>query len=154
MEFVKTSKLYRLQKQEICDLWNNEYPENLNYKTLFEFEQYLRSLDNPSHVIMLDENQKIKGWYFDFYRDDEKWFALILNSECQGKGWGRKILNLAKEKETELNAWVIDHNKYKKRNGERYKSPLNFYVKNGFEIMSETRLQNEKIAAVKIKWKI
>ena len=103
---------------------------------------------------MLDENQKIKGWYFDFYRDDEKWFALILNSKCQRKGWGRKILNLAKEKETELNAWVIDHNKYKKRNGELYKSPLNFYVKNGFEIMLETRLQNEKIAAVKIKWKI
>ena len=154
MEFVKTSKLSKLQKQEICDLWNNEYPEKLNYKALFEFEQYLRSLENPSHVIMLDENQKIKGWYFDFYRDDEKWFVLILNSKCQRKGWGRKILNLAKEKETELNAWVIDHNKYKKRNGELYKSPLNFYVKNGFEIMLETRLQNEKIAAVKIKGKI
>ena len=154
MEFIKTSGLSKLQKQEICDLWNHEYPEKLSYQTLIEFEQYLKNLKEVSHIIMLDENQNIRGWYFDFYRDHEKWFAIILNSEFQGKGWGRKILNLAKENETELNGWVIDHNRDKKRNGEFYKSPLNFYLKNGFEIISESRLEHEKLSAVKIKWKI
>jgi hypothetical protein len=63
-----------------------------------------------------------------------------------------KILNLAKEKETELNAWVIDHNNDIKKNGNKYKTPLEFYLKNGFEKLTENRLELEKISAVKIKW--
>ncbi|MCB0473527.1 MAG: hypothetical protein KDC56_10755, partial [Flavobacteriaceae bacterium] len=58
-----------------------------------------------------------------------------------------------KEKETELNGWVIDHDNDYKINGELYKSPLNFYLKNGFQKSSDRRLELEKISAVKIKWK-
>ncbi len=153
MQFIKTLKLSKSQKQEICDLWNNEYPEKLNYRNLADFENYLKNLSIQSHIIMVDKDQNIKGWYFDFIRENEKWFAIILDSKFQGKGLGKKMLNLVKEKESELNGWVIDHSNDKKQNGEIYESPLSFYLKNGFEILVKNRLEHEKISAVKIKWK-
>lgn len=152
MQFIKTSRLSKSQEQEICDLWNNEYPEKLNYRNVADFTIYLEKLTGQSHIIMVDEDQHIKGWYFDFLRENEKWFAIILDSDCQGKGFGRKILNLAKEKESELNGWVIDHSNDKKKNGDRYESPLSFYLKNGFELLKQSRLEDERISAVKVKW--
>jgi len=152
MEFIKLKELSKTDKKEILNLWNNEYPEKLNYQTLADFEMYLKNLADQSHILMIDENQKIMGWYFDFNRDFEKWFAIILDSKLQNKGFGTTILNLAKEKETELNGWVIDHDNDKKKNGNSYKSPLNFYLNNGFEKLEENRLELEKISAVKIKW--
>ena len=153
MEFIKQTKLSETDKREIFDLWNNEYPKKLNYKLFEEFEKYLENLKNQSHILMRNENQNIKGWYFDFIREKERWFVIILDSKLHGQGIGTKILNIAKKKETELNGWVIDHNNYKKKNEELYASPLNFYLKNRFEKISEKRLEIEKISAVKIKWK-
>ena len=152
MEFIKLTELSKMQKKEILNLWNNEYPEKLNYETLSEFEKYLENLTEQSHIIVINENQKIEGWYFDFIRENEKWFAIILNSNYHGKGFGTKILNLAKEKESQLNGWVIDKNNDRKKNGELYKSPLDFYLKNGFKKLVKNRLELEKISAVKIKW--
>lgn len=133
-------------------MWNNEYPEKLNYQTLAEFENYFENLKEQSHILMTNENQTIRGWYFDFIRENEKWFAIILDSKLHGKGFGTKILNLAKEKETGLNGWVIDNSNDRNKNGKLYKSPLNFYLKNRFEKLAENRLELEKISAVKIKW--
>ena len=62
------------------------------------------------------------------------------------------MLNKLKFDEATLNGWVIDHPHDKKRNGKRYKSPLEFYLKNGFILIPETRLQLETISAVKINW--
>lgn len=153
MEFIKTSKLSNLQIQEIYDLWNNEYPQNLNYLNITDFEDYLKNLNQKSHLLLVNEKHNIVGWYVDFIRENEKWFVLIVHAEYQGKGLGRKILNIAKEKEIELNAWVIDHSKEKKKTGNFYNSPLDFYIKNGFEIMPKIRLELKKISAVKISWK-
>ncbi len=153
MEFITQIKLSETDKKEILNLWNAEYPEKLNYQTLSEFENYLGNLTEQSHILMKNENQRIKGWYFDFVRENEKWFAVILDSKFQGKGFGTKLLNLGMEKESELNGWVIDKQDDKKKNGELYKSPLNFYLKNGFEKLDNERLELEKISAVKIRWK-
>lgn len=153
MEFIYQIELSKTDKKEILNLWNDEYPEKLNYQTLSEFENYLEDLAEQSHILIRNENQKIKGWYFDFIRENEKWFAIILNSKFQGKGLGTKILNLAKEKESELNGWVIDNTNDRKKNGELYKSPLNFYLKNGFDKIDKERLELKKLSAVKIKWK-
>ncbi|SDB50059.1 Acetyltransferase (GNAT) domain-containing protein [Flavobacteriaceae bacterium MAR_2010_188] len=154
MEFIKTLKLTDSQKREIFDLWNNEYPVNLTFSKFSEFQKYLKSLDNKSYILIADKNQNIKGWYVDFIREKEKWFILILDSDYQSKGLGSKLLNLAKEKETELNGWVIDHNNDLKTNGESYKSPLGFYQKNGFKVNLDVRLELEKISALKISWKV
>lgn len=152
MKFLKLSHLSKGQREELLKLWNKEYPEKLNYQTLQDLDNYLESLENQSHILITDENQKIMGWYVDFNRESKRWFAIILDSKVQSKGLGTKILNLVKEKETELNAWVIDHHNDKKKNGEPYKSPLLFYLKNGFEKMDQERLELDKISAVRIKW--
>lgn len=152
MEFIKLIQLSKTFKEEILNLWNNEYPEKLNYQNLSNFDNYLKNLEKQSHVLMIDKNKTVKGWYFDFNREDEKWFTIILDTTVHGKGFGTKLLNLAKEKETELNGWVIDHNNDIKKNGNKYKTPLEFYLKNGFEKLTENRLEFEKISAVKIKW--
>ncbi|HCY46299.1 MAG TPA: N-acetyltransferase [Flavobacteriales bacterium] len=153
MEFIKRSSLSVSEKLEVFELWNNEYPEKLSYKEKGEFDTYLKNLMEQSHILLVDIDKKIKGWYFDFKRENEKWFAIILDSEIHGKGLGTKILELAKEKENELNGWVIDHNRDKKKNGELYNSPLNFYLKNGFEKSVIDRLELKNISAVKIKWR-
>ena len=153
MKFITQIKLSQTDKKEILNLWNNEYPAKLNYQTQSEFEAYLENLSEQSHIIMKDEDLNIKGWYFDFIREHQRWFAIILDSKFHGKGLGTKLLNLGKEKESELNAWVIDKQNNIKRNGALYASPLNFYLKNGFKQLDNERLELPNISAVKIRWK-
>lgn len=153
IKFIKRITLLKSEKIEIFELWNNEYPEKLAYNSIKDFDLYLEKLTNPSHVLLVNSNNKIKGWYADFIRDHEQFFVLILDSKIHGKGLGTKVLDFAKEETTELKGWVIDHHRDKKRNGTFYKSPLDFYLKNGFKKLPEDRLELEKISAVKIEWK-
>ena len=152
MDLIKRSSLSTSEKLEIFKLWNTEYPEKLSYQSLSEFEQYLESLTEQSHILLIDSNEKIKGWYFDFMRENEKWFVIILDSKMHGNGFGTEILELARQNENELNGWVIDQSNERKRDGKLYVSPLNFYLKNGFKKLSGNRLELDKISAVKIKW--
>ena len=152
MEFIKATILNKHQRESLNKLWNDEYPENFSHSDLSDFESYLNNLAKQSHILLVNDRGEIKGWYFDFIRENEKWFAMISDSKVHGKGFGSKLLKLAKEKEQELNGWVIDHNNDKKHNGETYKSPIEFYRKNGFEILPTNRLELDKLSAVKIKW--
>jgi len=153
VEFIKLKELSKTNKEEVLNLWNNEYPEKLSYKTLQDFESYLENLAEQSHILMINDKQELKGWYFDFMRENEKWFAIILDSKLHGKGLGTRILHMAKEKENVLCGWVIDHDSYRKKNGEIYRSPIEFYLKNGFKRLEKIRLELEIISAVKIKWR-
>lgn len=148
-----TNSLDNSQIKVIFELWNAEYPKNLTHKNLSDFENYLNALTNQHHILLIDKNDAIKGWYFDFNRNDEKWFAMILATEIQGKGFGTLLLNEAKKRESVLNGWVIDKTDYLKQNGNCYKSPIPFYLKNGFQLLPEIRLELEHLSAVKITWK-
>ena len=116
MKFLKTNILNYKQKNEIIDLWNNEYPKKLKHENFDSFNLYLKNLNEQNHIVLIDENDCVKGWYFDFIRENKKWFAMILDSKIKGKGLGTKLLNEAKLKEKELNGWVIDHNNDLKEN--------------------------------------
>ena len=153
MKVITENKLTKKQKIIICQLWNNEYPEKLSFENVSGFENYLNCLAVIKHYLLIDENQNINGWGFTFLRESEIWIAIIIKNEIHGKGSGTLLLNELKNSKNELNGWVIDHEKDIKRNGENYKSPIEFYKKNGFEILSENRIENEKISATKIKWK-
>jgi GNAT superfamily N-acetyltransferase len=153
MDIRSTKQLNEIQKNEIFLLWNNEYPKNLVFKNPSEFDNYLNNLTNQNHKLLINKKQKVVGWYFDFERENKKWFAMILDASIQKKGFGTILLNEAKKTNTHLNGWVIDHNKYLKQDGNHYKSPLQFYIKNGFKIIPTIRLELEKISAVKIHYK-
>jgi GNAT superfamily N-acetyltransferase len=151
-KIIKTTVLNEQAKEQVLVLWNNEYPEKLSYKSLVEFDHYLQNLNNLKHYLLIGKIDTILGWALTFDRDNEKWFAIILSEKIQGKGLGRKMLDELKQVEPILNGWVIDHNNDTKKNGLTYVSPLKFYEKCGFEIQTDSRLELDKISAVKIKW--
>ncbi|MDQ8143144.1 GNAT family N-acetyltransferase [Chryseobacterium sp. CFS15] len=153
MKITTTHQLNQVQKEQVLQLWNNEYPEKLTYKNMAGFESYLEKLNEVKHFLLANNDEKIQGWAITFKRENETWFAIILSENLHGKDWGTKVLNELKQNKKALNGWVIDHSDDKKRNGSFYKSPLEFYLKNGFEVLSDTRLELKIMSAVKIKWK-
>jgi hypothetical protein len=120
--------LLHTHKIEALRLWNTEYPKKLFY-TQPAFESYLESLHDPSHVLLLNDDKAVMAWYFDFIRNEERWFGMIVSSKYQGEGLGTMLLDLAKSKRTKLNGWVIDHEQETRYNGKPYLSPLSFYLK-------------------------
>lgn len=153
MKIIETQVLSLEQKDSLMQLWNNEYPAKLNLKNIEDFELYLNGLSETKHYLLLNDSNEIQGWTFTFLREDENWFAIILNSEIHGKGIGSLLMNEIKKNNTSLNGWVIDQENEIKHNATFYKSPLQFYIKNDFIICSEIRIENEKLSAVKINWK-
>ncbi len=151
-EAIETKYLNIKHKQEIINLWNEEYPIQLNYKKIEDFEIYLENLNNCIHYLIQDSHNIIKAWAFKFERENKKWFAIIIAKEFQGTGIGKKLLEKIKTNETELLGWVIDHSNDNKKNGEKYISPVDFYKKCDFTITTE-RLQSNLISAIQIKWK-
>jgi len=154
MRFIETNYINQDQKNAILRLWNKEYPDQLRFPDMIDLDIYLGNLENQSHYFAIDKNEKIIAWTFLFERENEKCFAMILDSSFQRKGLGTSLLQRLKEKETILNGWVIDHANYIRQNGEIYASPLSFYLKNDFVVCKNIRLETEKISAVKIKWQI
>ena len=152
MEITKSESLSRQQKLDILELWNQEYPEALSLSDLDAFEDYLQNLSDQHHLIVSEEGGTVMGWLIYFIRDDERCFAMLLNKSLQGKGWGSRLLNLAKAYNPELNGWVIDHDTEPKRNGENYKSPIEFYRKNGFEILPDIQWKKKNINGIKVRW--
>jgi GNAT superfamily N-acetyltransferase len=153
MNFQQTDTLEAYQKRTLMKLWNAEYPENLMHYRLESFQKYLNTLKDTRYILLIDNTEEIVGWYVDFTRDSEKWFAMIIDSRFHGNGFGKEILSTAKQHLKELNGWVIDDSNYRKRNGQLYRSPVSFYLKNGFKLLPEVRLELEKFSAVKIQWK-
>ena len=152
MNITGTTELTTTQKTGILQLWNNEFPEKLKHEALSDFDNYLKELSGQEHYLLLTETGEIKGWTFTFIREGEKWFALLLDKSIHGLGYGSRLLNRLKEKEEKLSGWVIDQETNQKQNGDYYISPLKFYLRNGFTVYPEIRLENDKMSAVKIGW--
>ena len=152
MQTTKCASPSDQQKKDIYQLWNSEYPAQLGYQRFSDLELYLANLKNPVHYFLGDDDGKAIGWAFVFERDDERWFAIIVDGSMHQKGLGSLLLNMLKENEPILNGWATDHNRYVKQDGRPYPSPVAFYLKNGFIVHHEERLDNDKINAVKIVW--
>lgn len=151
MKLIKTNNISFLQKESIYKLWNNEYPDTITYHSISQLDDYLDKLSCVFHYFLM-EDEIVIGWAFTFIRDDEKWFAIIVDNDFQGKGMGRVILNYLKECNPALNGWVVDRNSYLKSDGAAYKVPLHFYLKNGFNLVENVRLDIPQMKAVKIRW--
>jgi ribosomal-protein-alanine N-acetyltransferase len=147
MEILKIKKLADHQFQQINKLWNDEYPLKLKDR----FGLLLDGVEKYNHYIIEQEN-KIVAWAVDFEKDNEVRFSIIVANTHQGKGLGSLLLNRLKADLGEFYGWVIDHNYDLKHDDTYYHSPLNFYLKNGFEVMEQNRLDTEMIKAVKVKY--
>ena len=151
MKIIPAKELSLSQKKAVLHIWNEEYGEKL-VKTMEGFEEYLSKLGDVQHFMMYDATDALSGWAITFDREGERWFAIIMDGSVQGKGHGRQLLNELKEHEPILNGWVTDHDRDAKRNGQPYRSPMGFYLKNGFEVLEEVRLETKELSAVKIRW--
>jgi GNAT superfamily N-acetyltransferase len=153
MKIIQKEILSGEEKEVLRELWNKEYSIRLFCRTTEDFEFYLSGLLNINHYLLVDDSNKINGWIYTFLREEEIWFGLILDHKIQGKGFGSVLLNEIKSKNKSLNGWVSDRENEIKQDGTFYKSPMQFYLKNGFTIIPEIRIENEKLSAVKINWK-
>ncbi|WGH74169.1 GNAT family N-acetyltransferase [Tenacibaculum tangerinum] len=152
MKFKETKQLNSSYKEQIRLLWNREYPSIIRHKKAKDFEEYLSKLKDKNHLLILEE-ENVLGWYCDFIRQEERWFVMILGTKIQGKGIGKKIIESIKNRYKELNGWVVVDESYLKDNNEIYKSPIDFYKKQGFTIFENEKLDSSIINVVKIQLK-
>jgi GNAT superfamily N-acetyltransferase len=151
MQLHHTTSLTPFEKEAIRLIWNGEYPIKLALATMQDMEEYFLGLQNARHYLLM-YGDNVAAWAADFDRDDERWFAIIVDGKHQRAGLGSKLLDHLKQDNGVLNGWVADHNNDLKQNGATYTSPLSFYVKHGFEVLTGIRLELEKLSAVKIRW--
>jgi len=152
MQIVEQNELSADQKSEVVRMWNAEYPANLAYSDVSEFDDYLNNLENKKHFLLINSSDEIVGWALLFDRENARWFAILIDEKIQGQGFGIKLIDALKAAENRFFGWVIDHNDSEKLNGKFYKSPLGFYRKIGFRILENERIDTDKMSGVKIEW--
>jgi GNAT superfamily N-acetyltransferase len=152
MNFLQTRSLSTTQKEDILILWNSVSPANIAHNTMESLESYFSTLEDVVYTLTLDEHDRIVGWFADFNRDNGRWFAMLLDESIHGKGVGSQLLTQVKSRYNEISGWVIDHSNDARLDGNPYISPINFYLKNGFEIISDIRLELGHLSCVKMMW--
>ncbi len=147
MDVIKTNKISKKQKAQINKLWNDEYPVKLKDR----FDLLLNDVQNFNHYLIKDKGEVV-AWAVEFEKQKETRFSIIIKNQYQGKGIGKLLINKLKNELDEFYGWVIDNDFDLKSNGETYKSPLKFYLKLGFEILENERINKEILNAIKIKY--
>ena len=151
-KFESTKTLNSTQKEAIRLLWNSEYPINILHETIADTEQYLNKLTDQNHTFVYDDSGNIIAWSFDFIRDQERNFAIIVSSKHQKKGLGIELINQAKKNNSVLNGWVIISQSHKKQDSKPYKSPLEFYQKLGFQTLEEEKeIQGLRLVKIRLE---
>ena len=77
---------------------------------------------------------------------------MIVNGKYQRQGIGSKMITMAKERFKDLHGWIVMDFSHKRSNGDIYPSPLNFYMKNGFEVTGKTLDSIPDVTLYQIKW--
>lgn len=151
MQINRCDHLTVEEKHAVVRLWNQEYPKALSLTGVDAFDEYLDKLKDCHHFLVKDDDL-IVGWLVDFIRDDHRCFAMLLDPVVQGKGIGTALLSEAKRYNHELVGWVIDSDKHLKSDESRYRSPIGFYKKQGFEIKADVVTLKNGIGGIQVKW--
>lgn len=146
---IKTSILSQSQSEQIDQAWNDEYPIKLNNR----FALLLINATSHMHYIIENEKKDVMAWGVMFEKDNELRFSIVVVNKYQGQGLGKQLIEAFKKDYPIFYGWVIDHDNDVKMNGEKYVSPLPFYLQLGFTILKEQRIDTEMISAVKIEYK-
>jgi predicted GNAT family N-acyltransferase len=146
---IKTKELSLNQVEQINQAWNDEYPIKLNNR----FRILLNDAKSYMHYIIENEKQEIIAWGVMFEKEDEHRFSILVVKKYQGQELGNQLIDSFKKDYPIFYGWVIDHDNDVKANGEKYVSPLPFYLKHGFTILNEQRIDTEIISAVKVEFK-
>jgi GNAT superfamily N-acetyltransferase len=148
-KIIRTQILTPQQSEQINNAWNNEYPVDL----MNRFSLLLDGCDEFLHYIIEDVFGSIAAWGVVFVKENERRFSILVVNKYQGQGLGKQLIEAFKKDYPIFYGWVIDHDDDVKTNGEKYVSPLPFYLQLGFTILNEQRIDTEMISAVKVRFK-
>jgi GNAT superfamily N-acetyltransferase len=148
MKIHRSISLNANQLNEIGALWNAEYPIKLKDR----FSLLLEGTTLTIHYYCTNESGQIIAWSVLFEKENDLRFSIIVASNYQKKGLGSALLMEMKKEGMTFSGWVIDHDTDLKSDGSYYRSPLNFYVKNGFRKDDSCRLDTEMISAVLVRF--
>lgn len=144
----RSTQLNQLQVDQIHRLWNDEYPVNLKDR----LGTLLNETSNHRHFYLINNENNIIAWSILFENEGQDRFSIIVSRKAKGQGLGKQLLNCMKAEVETLSGWVIEHENDRLASGENYQSPIAFYLKNGFEVLSNERLETPIISSVKVKW--
>jgi len=147
-KILKIKVLNPFQLEQIDQAWNDEYPLKLTKR----FGILLDGTDNHLYYLMEDLDNKVVAWGVMFEKEAEKRFSIIVFNKFKGFGYGRRIIDEFRKDHSTFYGWVIDHDNDVKSNGEKYISPMPFYLKLGFKVLRDQRIDTEIISAVKISY--
>lgn len=150
---ISTSVLNPKQQVEFLNCWNEVYPFNLKFDDLKKMQSYFDGLQQLQFFLLVDGSIPATAFSFRFMRDEELWLAMLMPPSMQGKGYGSILLEELTENVDTISAWVVDHDLDVKADGTPYRSPLQFYLKNGFKVQEGVRLEIGAISAAKLIWK-
>lgn len=138
----------------LLKLWNASYPASLAHESVDDLISYLNGLTNCRHTFLWSKEEKgdLSAWFAVFEREGEPWFAMIVAEGHRKSGIGTELIRTAQAEYNVLNGWVIDHDKARMADGSGYPSPLAFYKRLGFQVLEATRIETDRISAVKIQW--
>ena len=149
---VHTQVLNQQQQLDLLKCWNEVYPANVRFNDLSKLKSYFDGLQHVEYFLLIDSSIPATAFSFRFIRDGELWLAMLMPPSMQGKGYGSILLEELTENKEMISAWVVDHALDLKADGTPYRSPLQFYLKNGFEIKEGVRLELDTISAAKLVW--
>ena len=152
MQLITKTALSHNEKEAIRQLWNVEYPSVIAHKTPASFDAYLAALEDQNHALVIDENQVIQAWFFDFVRKSERNFAMIVSRKAQGRGLGKTLINQAQTHHSNLNGWVVKTKGLLRADGSGYPNPKDFYLKCGFTILEDQIWKTEAFESMMIRW--
>lgn len=150
---ISTSVLNFKQQEELFHCWNSVYPTNVKFDDFGMMQSYFDGLQHLQFFLLIDGSIPATAFSFRFMREGELWLAILMPPSMQGKGYGSILLEELTENVDTISAWVVDHDLVVKTDGTPYRSPVQFYVKNGFELQEGVRLEIDTISAVKLIWK-
>lgn len=139
------------EKIRVAALWSAEYPAEMAFSTVREFDAFLGTIQNHRHFIATTSDDEIAGWLVSFDRDGERWFSIIVDADFHGRRIGFGLLDAAFSRDRELNGWVVPIDGFPKRDGAAYRSPLGFYLKYGFHVVAGEKFAKYEIETVKIR---
>ncbi len=142
-----TKHLTDEQLREVNALWDTEYQQTLNGR----FPKLLDGVDDYCHYLV-ERQGRVVAWAVHFNKDEEVRFSIIVSADQQGNGIGKLLIDQLKKDLQCFYGWVVDNNYHLKADGTFYQSPLQFYIKQGFEVLHDQRIDNEMLNAVKVRW--
>ena len=152
MNIIQKNILNQYDKAFVYACWNEVYPERFCFNEYIQFELYISQLQSQRHFMLLNDFQNPIGWLCTFEREEQTWFVMLIDNRYKNKQGVSQLLKAAKSVYEELIGWMIVDDEAICKNNIPYQSPVEFYKKNLFQSVPNTREVIRGIYLEKMRW--